>query len=87
MQLVSCEKNEEPLAVCIFDPAFPGAYPFRVKRPSLAGHLLAEMKKRADPNRNDIGIVVENDEALEETLVAAGAKVALHFDFYSGDIP
>jgi len=72
------------LGCCIFDPAFPGAYPFCVTRPEFAKPLLEEMEKHHDRARDDFFLLVENQETLIEALVAAGAKVEIDLDCYSG---
>jgi ribosomal protein S18 acetylase RimI-like enzyme len=61
------------VAFAAFDPAFPGAYPFRVARTSLARPLLEAMRSHA---RTDyVHMPVEGDAATKDALVAAGAKL------------
>ena len=72
------------LGFAIFDPARPGATPFRVVRPALAASLLAAL--RAHARHDYLQIVVENDDALAEVLVAAGAAVRLRLLHYSGPL-
>lgn len=79
-----------------FDPNFPGAFPFRVARPSLARPLLLALQSHADPSLDScpdawrshgLQVVVENDATLTRVLRAAGASLALHFLHYAGEIP
>ncbi|MDQ3333732.1 MAG: hypothetical protein M4D80_01000 [Myxococcota bacterium] len=68
----------------VFDPALPGATPFRVVRPALAAPLLAAL--RAHARHDYLQIVVENDDALADALIAAGATVRLRLLHYSGPL-
>jgi GNAT superfamily N-acetyltransferase len=64
-------------AFTAFDPAFPGAYPFRVTRPELARPLLDALKPHARMDRFDfIRITVEGDAPLKQALTAAGAETS-----------
>lgn len=83
----SSKPREELLLGCgIFNPAFPGAFPFCVTRPCLAKPLLEEMYKHRDRARDDFFLLIENQEALVEMLVSAGAKVEIRLDCYSGSL-
>lgn len=77
----------EVLAVASFDPHFPGAFPFRARRPELVQPLLAEMRGHARPGDPEVHLVIEGDGALAEYLVAHGALVKLRFDHYGGEVP
>jgi hypothetical protein len=87
--------NELLLGCCIFDPAFPGAYPFcvqnkREEKPlaaddlfGFAKKLLQEMYKHRHTEKEDVFLLIENQDALVEALVAAvGAKVEIHLECY-----
>lgn len=70
-----------------FDPSFPGSFPFRVVRPSLAVHLLEAMRSHARPEHDFTGVVVENAPAVRDVLVQAGAEVRLALLHMKGPIP
>lgn len=72
--------------VC-FDPAFPGASPFRVARPTLAAPLLDAIRPHARPGDAGVRLVVENDDALTAALTAAGARTKLALFHMRGDVP
>jgi hypothetical protein len=72
------------LGFAVFDPALPGATPFRVVRPALAAPLLASLRKHA--RHDHLQIVVENHDALADALIAAGATVRLRLLHYSGPL-
>lgn len=76
-----------PVGLACFDPAFPGAFPFRVARPSLARPLLEALAPHARPGDLDLQIVVEDDDALTDALLAAGAQVRLRMLHYRGPLP
>jgi hypothetical protein len=68
-----------PVGYATFDRA-RGAAPFRVARPALAASLLAALRPHA--SGDSVQIVVEDDEALANVLVAAGAETrrrVLHY--------
>jgi len=75
-----------PVGFAAFDPEFPGAYPFRVTRPAYAGALFEAMRPHARPADKHVKLVVENDHALAQALVLAGAAVKLEMLHYSGPL-
>jgi len=82
-----------------FNPSFPGAFPFRVARPSLARPLMMALRSHTaeivTPDDDEssrwrsagLQIVVEDDGALATLLRSAGATQALHILHYTGDLP
>jgi ribosomal protein S18 acetylase RimI-like enzyme len=76
-----------PVGFACFDPAFPGAFPFRVARPALAGALLRTLAPHARPGDLELQLVIEDDDALTEALLAAGAQVRLRLLHYAGPLP
>lgn len=71
----------------MFDPDFPGAFPFRVAAPTLARPLLEALRPHARPGVDAVGLVVEDDDALAALLVAAGATVRARMVQYEGPLP
>ena len=59
----------------VFDPAFPGAYPFRAARPELAFALLRAIRPYARPSDLHVKVVSEGQPAIADALIAAGARV------------
>ena len=87
---VLCAVRDEggaAVAVAVFDPHFPGAFPFRARRPALAQPLLAALRSHARPGDPEVHLVVEGDDPLAEHLLGAGAVVKLRFDHYGGALP
>lgn len=76
-----------PVGVACFDPAFPGAFPFCAARPELAGMLLRALAPRARPGDVELQIVIEDDDALADALMAAGAIVRMRLLHYAGPLP
>jgi hypothetical protein len=76
-----------PVGVACFDPAFPGAYPFCVARPALASALLDGIAPHVYTGNLDLQIVVERDDALADTLIAAGATVRMRLLHFAGPLP
>jgi GNAT superfamily N-acetyltransferase len=75
--------------VSSFSPSYPGAFPFRVARPSLAGTLLRALRPYALPEQGHMQVVTEDDDALEAMLLNAGAELRMRILHYEGalDVP
>jgi GNAT superfamily N-acetyltransferase len=81
------EAGATPVGLASFDPAFPGAFPFKVSRPELGGPLLRALRPRALPEHRAINIVVEADEGLLRLLQDAGASLRMAFLHLRGPLP
>jgi len=73
------------VGAAMFDPLFPGAFPFRVAQPEVAGDVLRYLHAFAE--RDFMQLVVENDAPLRASLLKAGAEVRLDMLRYRGQIP
>lgn len=88
LRLVDKADPAQPrVGLACFNPAFPGAFPFRVAHPSYARALLDAMKPHALPEHDSVGIVVEDDAALKQVMVDAGARIRFELFHMSGPIP
>lgn len=67
-----------------FDAELAGASPFHVARVPLAATLLSQL--RAHAHHDHVTIVADDDPALADALVAAGADVRLRLVHYSGPL-
>lgn len=70
-----------------FDPAFPGAFPFRVLSPTHAGTLLRALHPHRLPDRMWIQLVIEDDAATTHRLRQSGARNVFEILHYAGDVP
>ena len=77
--LLGLRSAEGVVGFASFDPAFPGAYPFRVARPALARLLLEAMHPHALEGFDFVRVVVEDDPPLLDALRTAGAGVLFEF--------
>ena len=68
--------GQASLGLAVFNPSFPGAFPFRVVDPRVARDLLTAMRLLV-PNDPSVNLVVEDDEALAALLLRAGALLNL----------
>ena len=68
-----------------FDPAFPGVRVFRVARPTLAAALLGAIYPHARDRA--LALVIDDDDATADLLVAHGAEVTLRLLHYTGALP
>ena len=79
------DPSDLTMAVAAFDRDFPGCYPFRAKTPR---HALAMLRGlRVDGWKPMMGLVVEDDPALDAFLGQIGARVQLRFVHYAGPLP
>jgi GNAT superfamily N-acetyltransferase len=76
-----------PVGVACFDPSYPGAFPFRVARPTLAVLLLDALAPHVRTGDLDLQIMIEHDDALADTLIAAGAVERMRLLHYAGPLP
>jgi GNAT superfamily N-acetyltransferase len=65
------------LGASVFDPSYPGAYPFRVARPELAVELLHALRPYARPSDDVVNVVVEGQLDVADVLLAAGATLRM----------
>lgn len=77
----------ETTGLAVFDPGFPGAFPFRVVEPDALEPLLRAMRTHARPSDTFVALVTEDDAALAQRLVALGAIVRDEILHMSGSIP
>lgn len=73
--LYMIERDEQVTAAAIFDPTFPGAYPFRAKTLEDAISLLHALRPHAREADDHIAVVTEDQEALADALIELGATV------------
>lgn len=73
--LYMIERDDQVVAATVFDPTFPGAYPFRAKTLDDAIALLHALRPHARPTDEGLAISTEDQEALADALLAIGAKV------------
>jgi len=67
--------SDGPAGLAVFDPGFPGAFPFRVVDLEALAPLLRTLRSHARPGDDFVGLVAEDDPRLVELLVRAGAEV------------
>jgi GNAT superfamily N-acetyltransferase len=77
---------DQPVGVAAFDPGFPGSFPFRVAHPSLARALLEAMRPHARPEHPHVGVVVEDDAALQALMRSVGAEVRMDITHMVGPL-
>ena len=77
----------EPAAVARFAPDFPGALPFAARSPDLARPLLDAIRPHSRADRPVFQLVIENDAALTNTLLSAGATLKHRLAHLSGPLP
>lgn len=70
-----------------FDPAFPGAYPFRVTDPEFTRPLLEALRPHARAEHDWLQLVVEDDAPTAALLLANGARLVFEILHMRGPIP
>jgi acetyltransferase (GNAT) family protein len=85
-QIVGLFDATTPAGLAVFFPALPSTFPFRVARPSFAGPLFKELRKRADSAFEFTNVALDDDPALSSLLVARGAEVVMTTLRYGGPL-
>lgn len=84
--LLVAERGAQLVGAAIFNPSFPGAYPFRAPTYEIALALLVELERHKRPTDDLINLVLEDQAATADALVAAGATVRLDILHYEGPL-
>lgn len=77
----------EGQALAVFDPHFPGAFPFRVRTKDLCRPLLAALREQERTGGPEVHVVIEGDDPLADFLLAHGAILKMRFEHYGGPLP
>jgi len=85
--LLVVERDGAVAGAGVFDPGFPGVYPFRVSRPELGLPLLAAARPHARPSGAIVNFVVEGQPEIAEAMLAAGAELRLDIVHMKGALP
>jgi GNAT superfamily N-acetyltransferase len=85
--LLALYEGEAIVGATIFDPTFPGAYPFRAARPELAFTLLHALRPYARASDPTLKVVTEDQPEVADALIAAGATVLHDIMHMSGPLP
>jgi ribosomal protein S18 acetylase RimI-like enzyme len=72
--------------VAVFDPAFPGAFPFRVLDAAHGPAAVQLLRALAPPGSPHVQVGVEDHDALRDILVAAGAQLHLEIVHMRGQL-
>jgi GNAT superfamily N-acetyltransferase len=62
------------VGVAVFNPVFPGAFPFRVVAPHYGPALAQGLRPLCPPGSAYLQVVIENDDASCEALLQLGAR-------------
>jgi ribosomal protein S18 acetylase RimI-like enzyme len=84
--LLVAEDGASVTGAAIFDPGFPGAYPFKAARPDVAFTILHAMKPHARSTDTYVGVVIEDQAAVARALLDAGATLRFEIDHMSGPL-
>jgi ribosomal protein S18 acetylase RimI-like enzyme len=71
------------VGLAVFSPSFPGAFPFRALDRAATRPLLEAMRPHVEASPF-VNLVIDDDAALVELLLAAGAEVRGHFFHFGG---
>ncbi len=85
--LVSLHEDGALVGATVFDPSFPGAYPFKVVRAELALPLLRALRPHARPEHDIINLVAENRSDIADVITAAGGVVRVTTLRMNGALP
>lgn len=82
--LVQLHEGDTLSGAAVFVPSIPGAFPFRVIRPALAGALLRALQPHALAEHDFVNVVCDDDPALAAALAHTGATEVLRVVHYRG---
>jgi GNAT superfamily N-acetyltransferase len=85
--LMQGRRGGRPVAFARFNPAFPGAFPFRVESTDDTHDLLAALQPHARAGDAYLQLVVEDDERTAAMLLGAGATEIAEIVHLRGDLP
>lgn len=69
------ERDGQVAAAAVFDPTFPGAYPFRARTGDDALALLHALRPFARPTDAEVAVAPENQIAIADALIEVGATL------------
>lgn len=75
--LLQLRRREEIVGVAVFDPSFPGAFPFRVIEPELGPATLELLRALAPAGSPYVQVGIEDDPPLRDVLLVHGAQMHL----------
>jgi hypothetical protein len=76
-----------PCGVCVFDPGFPGTYPFKASSPDVAFALLAATRPLAPAEHAGVNMKLDDLEAVKDAILAAGGRLRLELQALAGPLP
>ena len=76
--VLGLSRGDELLGACVYIPAMPGAFPFRLRSPAHAAAFIALLRTFTSiPNAAFLQVGVEDDDALAAEVLRLGAYVQL----------
>ncbi|MBL8715649.1 MAG: GNAT family N-acetyltransferase [Myxococcales bacterium] len=84
--LVTLLEADVVVGFASFDPAFPGAFPFRVATAAHARPLLEALRAHAAPDDDWVSVVVDDGPLVQQALLAAGGEVRLQILHLAGPL-
>jgi ribosomal protein S18 acetylase RimI-like enzyme len=81
------ETRDDELAVAVFDAGFPGIYPIRAPSVAHALSLVRCFREHARPEDELVHVMVEDQPAIAEGLLAHGATLKLEILTMRGPLP
>ena len=85
-RVVQLVRGDAVLAVAVFTPAFPGAFPCRIADAKDAAALAAHLRALSPPEASWVQLGVENDKAFCAELVRLGGFVHVEIMHMRGDL-
>ena len=85
--LVARANSGAAVGLAVFDPNFPGSFPFRCASPDHVRAFASAMRERYRGERPYLQLVVEDAPAVADALAAAGAACVHDILHMRGEIP
>lgn len=80
-------RGGRPVGLAVFNPEFPGAFPFKLAEASDARAVLEALRPHALPHLALMALVIEDAPSLEELFTSRGAEVRLRLIHHRGSLP
>jgi GNAT superfamily N-acetyltransferase len=84
VMLLAVDSSDAVHGLALFNPDYPGSFPFRVTEKTATRALLEAMRENSLPGARQVGVVAEKDDELVGQLISAGATVRMVFEHHCG---
>jgi ribosomal protein S18 acetylase RimI-like enzyme len=85
-EVLVIRRGADVVGACTWMPHVPGAFPFRLADPSLAGAVASLLRARTPPDKPWLQLTAEDDELLHRAVMALGARLEIELLHLRGSL-